>query len=263
MATNPTHETAPGPVDHRAIMVGDGALDGYAPDLAVQLLRLAVRYPAAGVCVVVIDGELDMLTAPRLEACVREQLAAVPIHLILDLESVRFLGSSGLSCLLRAWELAQQTTGVHLHLAGLVTQAVARPLADIGLLEYFDSYPCLTDALTSLTNSMHTVICTEQVGLLSVNGRLDDAGLTQLRSELLALLDTGIHHLVVNLAGLTSCDRGLFRVLARTHQILTERQGWIRLVGVGYAVRNALNGATPTEHLLVHQTSDWTGTVPG
>jgi anti-anti-sigma regulatory factor len=76
------------------------------------------------------------------------------------------------------------------------------------------------------------VSCTEQVGLLSVSGRLDDAGLTQLRRQLQALLDTGTHHLVVNLAGMTSCDRGLFDVLTRTHQILTERQGWIRLVGL-------------------------------
>ncbi|HYZ35726.1 MAG TPA: STAS domain-containing protein [Pseudonocardiaceae bacterium] len=40
-----------------------------------------------------------------------EQLADAPPHLILDLESVRFLGSSGLSCLLRARELAEQTPG--------------------------------------------------------------------------------------------------------------------------------------------------------
>jgi anti-anti-sigma factor len=108
------------------------------------------------VCVVVVDGEVDMLTAPQLEACAREQLTAAPIHLILDLEPVRFMGSSGLSCLLRVRELTQQTGRVHLHLAGLATRAVAHPLKVLGLREYFHTYPHLTDALTSLTKSPET-----------------------------------------------------------------------------------------------------------
>ena len=107
------------------------------------------------------------------------------------------------------------------------------------------------------------MICTVQVGLLSVNGRLDYAGLTQLRRQLQALLDCGTHRLVVNLAGVTSCDRGLFGVLAGTHQTLADRQGWMRLVGVGHPVRHALDEATPSEYLLVHQASDWTGNLTG
>jgi anti-sigma B factor antagonist len=78
--------------------------------------------------VVAVVGELDMLTASLLEACLREQLADVPAHLILDLEAVRFLGASGLSCLLRVHEHAQQGGGTQLHLAGLVTRVVARSL---------------------------------------------------------------------------------------------------------------------------------------
>ena len=242
----------------------DGRLaDGLAMCAPDQLLGLTVQHPAVGVCVVTVDGELDMLSAPLLEACVREQLAAVPTHLILDLEPVRFLGSSGLNCLLQARELAQQTTGVQLHLAGLVTRAVARSLEVTGLLERFDTYPSLTAALTTLTDSTEVTISTEQVVLLSVTGRLDDTGLTQLRMQLQALFDTDTQYLVVNLAGVTSCDYRLFDLLARAHQILTDRQGWMRLVQVGPAVRNALDKATPSEFLLVCHASDWTGDLAG
>ena len=92
------------------------------------------------------DGELDTLSAPLLDACIREQLAVAHTHLILDLQPVRFLGSAGLTSLLCARELAQ-TTGTQLHLAGMVTRVVARSLQVIELVELFDTYPTVTDAL--------------------------------------------------------------------------------------------------------------------
>ena len=48
--------------------------------------------------------------------------------------------------------------------------------------------------------STQVTISTEQVDLLSVTGRLDDTGLTQLRMQLEALFDTGTGYLVVDLA---------------------------------------------------------------
>jgi anti-anti-sigma factor len=125
----------------------DRSTGGLAPYALGELLGLTVRPAAAGLCVVTVDGELDMLTTPLLRACVGEQLAADPEHLILDLEPVRFLGSSGLSCLIQARELA----GPRLHLTGLVTRAVIRPLEITGLLEFFDSYLTLADALAVLS----------------------------------------------------------------------------------------------------------------
>ncbi len=246
-----------------AVAAGSGSADGFALRIATQRLGLSVQHPTVGVCVVAVDGELDMLTAPLLDACVREQLTTAPANLILDLEAVRFLGASGLSCLLQARELAQQTTGVQLHLAGVVTRAVARSLEVTGLLEQFDTYSRLTDALTALTGSTEVTISAGQVGLLSVTGQLDDPGLTQLRKQLHLLLDTDSRYLVVNLAGVTSCDYRLFDVLTRTHQVLTDRQGWMRLAGVGPAVRNALDQATPSECLLVYQACDWTDDLAG
>jgi anti-sigma B factor antagonist len=121
------------------------------PCTSDPLLGLAVQHPAVGVCVVAVDGELDMVTAPLLEACLRDQLATGPTHLIVDLQPVRFMASNGLNCLLHAHELAQ-TTGTQLHLAGLVTRAVARPLQITQLLDLFSTYPTLSHALTALTD---------------------------------------------------------------------------------------------------------------
>ncbi len=133
--------------------VGDGSSEGSARYTPAALLGLTVQRPTVGVCVVTVDGELDMLTAPLLSACVCEQLATSPKHLVLDLEPVRFLGSSGLTCLLQARELAFTTPGSHLHLAGLATRVLARPLKITGLLGLFDTYPTVGHALAAVVPS--------------------------------------------------------------------------------------------------------------
>lgn len=113
---------------------------------------LTVLHPSVDMCVVTVEGELDMLTAPLLDSCIRQHLAAVPAHLVLDLESVRFLDSKGLNCLLEARKLTQQTFETQLHVTGLVTLVVARPLEITGLLTWFDTYPTLSDALAALAD---------------------------------------------------------------------------------------------------------------
>jgi anti-anti-sigma regulatory factor len=112
-------------------------------------------------------------------------------------------------------------------------------------------------------DTAEVTISTAQVDLLSVAGWLNDKGLTQLRMELQALFDAGTRHLVLDLARVSGCDHRLFDVLGRAHQILTHRQGWVRLVGVGPAVHNALDDATLSESLLVYQASDWTSELAG
>jgi anti-sigma B factor antagonist len=131
---------------------GDRTADqsGTPASASEPLLGLTVQHPAVGVCAVTVDGELDMVTAPLLEACLREQLATDPTHLIVDLQPVGFMASNGLNCLIRIHELAQ-ITGAQLHLAGLVTRAVARPLQVTQLLEVFNTYPTLAHALSALT----------------------------------------------------------------------------------------------------------------
>jgi anti-sigma B factor antagonist len=83
--------------------------DDYTLCALEHLLGLTVQHPMVGVCVVKVDGELDTLSASRLDARIQERLAAAPTHLILDLQPVRFLGSTGLTSLLCARELAQTT----------------------------------------------------------------------------------------------------------------------------------------------------------
>jgi len=137
------------PTDDSTNSAGPAALAG---DDSAKLLWTTVEYPAVGVCVVTVEGELDLLTAPLLDVCMRQQFTAAPTHLILNLEPVTFMGSKGLNCLLQARELAQQTPGTHLHLAGLVTRVVARPLEVTALLELFDIYPTLPDALAAMVD---------------------------------------------------------------------------------------------------------------
>jgi anti-sigma B factor antagonist len=142
-ANSSTYST--GAADHRP--AGSSALCAPA-----ELLELSVQhYPAVGICVLVVAGELDLLTVPLLEQRLREQLVAEPAHLILDLESVRFLGCSGLSCLLDARELAG-ASGSQLHLAGLITRVIARAVGITGLVGLFSTYPTLIHAVVELAD---------------------------------------------------------------------------------------------------------------
>lgn len=131
--------------------VADDTTEDPRRDAGSELLALTVERPTGEVCVVTVGGELDMLTAPTLEACLGEQLSTAPHHLVVDLQRVSFLDSKGLNCLLRARE-ATQTTTTQLHLAGLVTRAVARPLEVSQLLEVFTTYPTVTQALAALVD---------------------------------------------------------------------------------------------------------------
>lgn len=66
-------------------------------------LRVAEHGPDARV--VVVTGEVDTLTAPKLASFLSEQLSAARV-VVVDLDGVNFLGSAGLSVLFEANELA-------------------------------------------------------------------------------------------------------------------------------------------------------------
>jgi anti-anti-sigma regulatory factor len=101
------------------------------------------------------------------------------------------------------------------------------------------------------------VVTIETVDLLSVAGRLDGDGLRRLQSNVDALLDGGAHLLVADLSGVTGCDGRLFDLLSRTSHLVEYRGGWLRLVGVGPPVLNALNQAALPQVLLVYRASGW------
>jgi anti-sigma B factor antagonist len=74
------------------------------------LFRVGVNRSDAGV-VVAVDGELDLATAPEL----RDSLVALseegPTDIILDLTSLRFIDSTGLSVLVMAHNRARADRG--------------------------------------------------------------------------------------------------------------------------------------------------------
>ena len=78
---------------------------GKAEPLGSDLLELQVVEHGVDVRVVTVGGEIDAVTAPELDAVVTAQLAVAPV-VVLDLDRVQFLGSVGLSVLVKANERA-------------------------------------------------------------------------------------------------------------------------------------------------------------
>lgn len=91
--------------------------------------------PASGVVVAHVDGEIDMLTAPKLRSDLAELAAPAPSVLVIDLAGVRFLGVCGITELLA---IRDETTGTATSVRLVCdTQAVARPFELLGLWEVF------------------------------------------------------------------------------------------------------------------------------
>jgi anti-anti-sigma factor len=76
-------------------------------------LHSRIRWKTADAIVVEVTGDVDVCTAPDLEAAVTEHLRARPGVLRIDLGEVRFFGVAGLRVLVRAHRQAE-TAGVHL-----------------------------------------------------------------------------------------------------------------------------------------------------
>jgi anti-anti-sigma regulatory factor len=110
-----------------------------------------------------------------------------------------------------------------------------------------------------MTTSAPVTIKVEQVDLLSVTGQLDDPGLDRLQCRLDEMLDTGVWLLMVDLSAVAGCNGRLFDLLARTQHLIGRRGGWLRLVGLGPPVLDALDQAGLPEVLLVYRAARWAG----
>jgi anti-sigma B factor antagonist len=95
--------------------------------------------------VLLVRGEVDALTTPLFSDQIDEQLDNNPVKIVLDLDKVTFLGSSGLAALINAKEQTGRR-GIDLRLV-CTAHAVLRPLAATGLVDQFDIYPDLAAAL--------------------------------------------------------------------------------------------------------------------
>ncbi len=129
---------------------------GVPADVAADLFGVSSYHPSADICVVAVDGEIDLLSAPLLDVALCEQLAGAPPHLIVDLQRVRFISARALSSLLDARDLARRGGSI-LHLSGLANRTVARPLQLCDLLGLFDAHPTLAHALGTLGAASATV----------------------------------------------------------------------------------------------------------
>jgi anti-sigma B factor antagonist len=112
-------------------------------------ITLSTTRPAAGQVVIEVNGEVDMLTSPQLRSAVLDQFepdAGVEL-VVLDLDGVTFLGTSGLAVLIEVREAAH-TAGVELRLA-CTARRVLRPLTIAGLIPLFDIHDSVERALAA------------------------------------------------------------------------------------------------------------------
>jgi anti-sigma B factor antagonist len=108
----------------------------------------------AGVPLLEVTGEVDLHTAPRLQAALEPLLAAAGPHrpdLVVDLSAVTFLDSTGLGELVAAHKVLV-SRGARLHLIS-GNDRVGRLLAITGLDGVLDVHPDREVVLAALTAS--------------------------------------------------------------------------------------------------------------
>jgi len=98
-------------------------------------ITLTSRAEEGGLRIVAVAGEVDMLTSPQLRTAVLDELHSASV-LVVDLEGITFLGTSGLAVLVELRDAAR-TAGVSLRLV-CTTRRVLRPLTIAGLVSLFD-----------------------------------------------------------------------------------------------------------------------------
>ncbi|MEV6876690.1 STAS domain-containing protein [Amycolatopsis sp. NPDC051128] len=109
-----------------------------------DLLRVTAHHPGDAV-LLAVSGEVDLLSAPVLEAEVAAALAATPKLLVIDLTEVSFLASIGITALLNARRAAGAGTGVRV--VAPEDGVVARTLRLTGLHETLAVVATRADAL--------------------------------------------------------------------------------------------------------------------
>ena len=115
-------------------------------------LDTVVTRPRAHVILLEVDGEVDSLTAPRLEAGLEAALAGASpddTDVVVDLSGVTFLASSGLAVLIGAARRVS-ASDMRLHLVA-ASRAVTRPLEVTGADALFDVHADVAAALAAAT----------------------------------------------------------------------------------------------------------------
>ena len=119
----------------------------------LQPLTMIASRPRPHVCLVQLGGELDTSTAPVLADYLREQTAAAPSHLLLDLAAVRFLAAAGVTLIIDAM---RDDRGIHgrLHLLGVVGNPPVERVLDLtGVLALTPHHRDLDEALLRIDDT--------------------------------------------------------------------------------------------------------------
>lgn len=103
-----------------------------------------------GLAVVAVSGSVDMLTAPGLAEAIDSALAKKPKGLIVDLSKVEFLGSAGISVLMKTRDNLGESVSFCVVADGPATH---RPLTLLGINELMTLCRRLDDAVSKLTDS--------------------------------------------------------------------------------------------------------------
>ena len=118
----------------------------YAP--ADDAISIELTEPMPGTTLLRVDGEVDMLSSPNLRQAISGQISgARPRRLLIDLDGVEFLGTSGLAALVEARAEALGG-GVELWLV-CSSRQVLRPLEIAGLIELFQVTHSKSEAMAS------------------------------------------------------------------------------------------------------------------
>ncbi len=109
-------------------------------------LEVQTRQTDAGVTVVAPSGRLDVAGAPTLKAAIGDLVKTGTPRLVIDMEGVSFVDSTGLGSVIAALKLARSSKG-DLRLAA-PNQQVRVVLELTTLDRVFAYYPTVEDALT-------------------------------------------------------------------------------------------------------------------
>lgn len=105
----------------------------------------AVHRPRPGVVVLDLTGELDIATTPSVAACIDEAAADGIDHLVLDVDGVTFMASSGVGLFFGL--LGRDGIGA-VHLVGVHRNDQVRRVLDVsGLRLLFPDHGSVDDAL--------------------------------------------------------------------------------------------------------------------
>lgn len=102
--------------------------------------------PQGATVVLAVTGDIDILTAPKLDEAAQQALEDSPRALVLDLTGVTFLASAGLSVLVHTQNQCGDHTDMRIVAADTVT---LRPLQLMALDQELAIYSSLDDALAA------------------------------------------------------------------------------------------------------------------